>query len=263
MSRRYFSNLKYNHLNDSPTYQNSWGGKFEKKIASFFIKKNKSPYDKFIKEFKEIRNKDCQEFDLFDKKYNIDTSHPIIYDAHNNKYKPGIVINSNIYKNSNGFQNAPLFYIDLMNKILDSLIDKKEFSFIDIGSGKGKIIFYNVIAEQQYKNYFGIEIDKNLFDISQNNLKLINIKTDKKIFFINEDALNYNLPNENCVYFFFRPFDVNIHREFILKNKNIIKNNKTVIVLLCPYDTPNNCVETEIGLTLKSSDKLLNIYTSF
>lgn len=249
-------------------YQQSWGGKTELKIENFFkkifkiFKKTKYDYNKYLDEFYQIRNIDCQNFEKFDKENNIDTSNPISFSFEKQMYQSGILDNSKKYENSNGFQNAPLPYIDKINNKLEEIVDKSKYSFIDIGSGKGKIIFYNLLKKELYKEYVGIEIDKDLFDISNDNLQNTNIEIDKKITFLNEDALSVDLPNADCIYFIFRPFKIDLHREFILKNKNKFMSNKTVIVLLCPYAPPEGCPETEIGLSLHSSSDLINIYTS-
>ena len=88
----------------------------------------------------------------------------------------------------------------------------KGFNFIDIGSGKGRPIF---VAEHfGYENLTGIELDKELVEAANMNLKhyLLKRKT-SQIEFINANALEYNYKNEPTVYFLFNPFN-----EIVLKN---------------------------------------------
>lgn len=92
----------------------------------------------------------------------------------------------------------------------------KDFEFVDIGSGKGRVIF---VAESfGYKNLTGIELDNELIKDSLENLKHYSLKNaTSKITFININAINYNYKNQPAVYFLFNPFNGSVLKKVLDK----------------------------------------------
>lgn len=189
--------------------------------------------DPYHSELKRIRRSDCITFKDFDEKYNIDTSHPIELAADNSgEYRPGYIPNENKFPGSSGFQNTPLEIIDHFTDFLKKYPEIEDYTFIDIGSGKGKVIFYNCIIDAPYKKYIGIEIDNEFNDIAINNLKTININITKDIKFIESDICDYVIPDSPCIYYFYYPFNKSIFDIFINKNIEKMKQTKSLVVIL-------------------------------
>ena len=83
---------------------------------------------------------------------------------------------------------------------------KNRFEFVDIGSGKGRVIF---VAEYfGFNNLTGIELDQFLVNEAENNRKHYSYKRkESQIEFVHANALEYPYKNTATVYFLFNPFN--------------------------------------------------------
>lgn len=92
----------------------------------------------------------------------------------------------------------------------------KLFDFVDIGCGKGRPVF---VAESfGYDNLTGIDLDKELVDAANKNLKTYLLKRKKSnIQFIHVNALEYNYKNTATVYFLFNPFNEEVLKKVLTK----------------------------------------------
>ena len=185
--------------------------------------------------------KDYLNFEKFDKEYGVDTATGGFLDlwniSNNESVYPDWEKNDNLYPGSSGYQTTAIKHLDEINKILYKLISNiNEYSFIDVGSGKGKIIINNLIKDALYKKNIGIEIDKNLYDISINNLNIIKNKFNiDNVKIYNKDILDYKCIKEPSIYFFFNPFNNYIYKKFLIKNKKQFLEHPTIIVQIYPF----------------------------
>lgn len=210
-----------------------------------------------MKNFKSIRRKDCLLYEEFDSKYNVKTAHGLSManDGSGDKV-PAIIENNSKYPGSNGFQNVALEQINYINEYLKNNIeDIDSYTFVDIGSGSGRVILQNLITNASYKKYIGIEIDTELHETFLENLKTCNVDKTKwpEVLAINEDALKYTPLNENTIYYLFAPFNGKIFHNFLQKNNDVFKNNKTIIVEI------GNCLPIKYEMNNKTIP-LLNEY---
>jgi SAM-dependent methyltransferase len=194
-----------------------------------------------IEYIKKMRSDDTKNYTHFDNTYNIDTFHPIDYAA-DGRAIPGAIENS--YYGSRGYQKAAEHEIKIINEFLSKQPNIEKYSFMDIGSGKGKVIFYNLINDAPYLSYTGIEIDPNLHSVAINNLNNINIHIDKKVLFINCNILDYEILNSPFVYFLFCPFTKEIFDQFVTSNLSKIKSSGSYLAFVNEY---NYDVEKLIG----------------
>jgi len=117
---------------------------------------------------------------------------------------------------------------------LKSKVDINELSILDIGSGKGQLIF-NFALNFKFKKIIGIELMNNYVSIFNDNLK--KMKTNRDLFetsidnikIINVNALDYKYANEDIYYIF------NSVGEKTLKNiiKKIINRNTKLYIIYC------------------------------
>lgn len=220
----------------SKHYAETPAGKAEMKVENFFY--NLKNFKRYIdlKKFRKIRQKDCLTFLEFDQKYNIDTAHLIIdLPDGSGKKGPGIEVNSDKYPKSNGYQVCTLKHMDQVCNKLSKINNINNYEFIDIGSGKGKMLFYNILKKRPFSSYVGVEIDKYLHNDAISNLEKTNIEIDKEIKFINCDAFDYRPQPRETVYFLYRPFSPELHKDFFWKNKDTLTKSPTIIVLMCPF----------------------------
>jgi len=101
-------------------------------------------------------------------------------------------------KESNWYVKSNSNFLD---KIFDFLeIDEKD-SFVDIGCGKGYVLYY--ASKKKFYKISGIELDENLVGIAQSNFKNLKIKN---IEVYNEDASNFCKYSDFNYFFLFNPF---------------------------------------------------------
>jgi SAM-dependent methyltransferase len=81
-----------------------------------------------------------------------------------------------------------------------------KYSFLDIGSGKGKVLF--IAAEYPFRRVQGVEFATELHQVAYDNIN--SFRTHKRkcieIESTNINAVNYIFPNEPLVVYFFNPF---------------------------------------------------------
>lgn len=107
-------------------------------------------------------------------------------------------------------------YRVLLNLFNDILPKTKDFTFVDIGCGKGRALF---VAEYcGYNHLIGIELDDALLNEAKENLKSYAFKREDSSFsFIHQNAVDYPYKNEACVYFLFNPFNEDVLRKVLDK----------------------------------------------
>ena len=108
----------------------------------------------------------------------------------------------------------------LMNEIKD---ETKGFHFVDIGSGKGRVLF---VAEYSgYNRLTGIELNEALVEDAQNNLESYSHKRkESNINFLQANALEFDYKNEKTVYFLFNPFNGEILKKVLERIKENTKS---------------------------------------
>ena len=187
------------------------------------------------KEYRAFRHNDAINYRTFDDAYRVDTSHPVAI-KEDGMVGPGYIDNSDIYPNSIGFQNATLHELNEINNFLREEPGIGSYKFIDIGSGKGRVILYNMSQKAPYGSYMGIEIDQRLHRVAELNMMSTNIELNKEIVLVNQDILDYSIPYEPCVYFLFHPFSSEVYNKFIEKNIEIINQTNSYIVFVSPQE---------------------------
>lgn len=77
--------------------------------------------------------------------------------------------------------------------------------FADFGSGKGKMVY--LAAQYPFKKVIGIEISKQLHDIARKNIDHTQKKSAcQHIDLVNTDVLDYKIPDDLTIAYFFNPF---------------------------------------------------------
>lgn len=110
----------------------------------------------------------------------------------------------------------------LFKEILDRIpIDHKNYTFIDIGSGKGAALFH--ASEYPFKQIIGVEFAQALHEVALRNIANFHSKTQrcKNITAICMDATDYEYPEGPWVLFFNTPFGAPIWK---LVAENIVRS---------------------------------------
>jgi len=105
----------------------------------------------------------------------------------------------------------------------------ESFSFVDFGSGKGRVLL--LASEFPFKQVVGVEFSEELHRVAQQNIsKLLRREARcEKVESVCIDAVDYALPDHNLVCYFCNPFDedlmsrvvANIRESLRLKRRDI------------------------------------------
>jgi SAM-dependent methyltransferase len=106
----------------------------------------------------QIRRRRLQH-ERFDAKYHIDTQMPVAI-ADLETTAPGA-------KFANRYQGSP---VAVLHRIIRRLkVDRQRFTFIDLGSGKGRVLL--IAGQYPFKSIIGVEFSKTLHDIALTNIQ--------------------------------------------------------------------------------------------
>lgn len=141
-------------------------------------------------------------------------------------------ISNNIY-HANVYTPTPS---SVFHEIITSLdVQLDEYTFIDLGSGKGKVL---ILASQfPFKKIIGVEFSSKLHKIAGQNIQTFckNIQHKKNVFDLNlMDAADYAFPDGKLVIYMFNPFDEKIIYNILIKLSQRGQNTQTRIVYFNP-----------------------------
>ncbi len=148
----------------------------------------------------------------------------------------------------------PVSYSDL-RKLLDSLPIRDKDVFLDFGSGMGRALC--IAAMYPFRSVIGVEMSPELCAIARRNIDRIRTKLrcqDLKV--VNMNAIDYQLPPDVSMIFFFNPFGGRILGK-VLNNIAISLRNapRQLSILFCGTASTDNFrsqAKTQDWLTLHS-----------
>ncbi len=126
------------------------------------------------------------------------------------------IVYNNRY-NDDYFRYEPTSYSGLICAFdeLEGVLTKYD-RLVDFGCGKGRVLFY---VNQRFQcEVCGIEVDENLYELALDNRAYYNTKfrdTMERIEIINGKAEEYEVRQEDNVFYFFNPFEINIFEQVI------------------------------------------------
>jgi len=115
--------------------------------------------------------------------------------------------------------------------------------FVDFGSGKGRILL--VASNYNFKRVVGVEISSQLCEIARNNLEIYEKKLKRPLHVevVESNVLQYNMRDDETVFYFFRPFDSLIMEKIIEKIINSLKENPRKVWLIINSSIYNDLFE--------------------
>ncbi len=151
---------------------------------------------------------------IFDLKYKLDTIN----------YTPLGELNIDSKNKSRGINYEPTYRLSFL-KLLEICNFPKDYTFVDVGSGKGKVLL--LALQYGFKRVIGIEFSKELIKIANNNIFRYNSNLIKNsIVNIEEtDATDYAIKGYENIFYFFNPFDEHVLINFIKKINRSLNNN--------------------------------------
>jgi len=132
----------------------------------------------------------------FDRKYGVDTSGLLGV--------KGLDVTAEQKDSGIHYEPTP---VPALRAILESLpVDHSKFTFIDYGSGKGRVLL--LTSEYPYRRIIGVEFANSLHMVALANIAKWNSRKQKcsDIQSVCVDARDFQLPDDPLVIFFFTPF---------------------------------------------------------
>ena len=150
------------------------------------------------KSWQHIHRKYVQYLDIgFDLRHGLDTCRPMsIHD---------LDVDTALKANLVGYEATPVHVIRRLLRALPVVADG--YTFIDYGSGKGRALI--LASELPFRRVIGVELSPSLHQLAQRNISSWQKNRSAhraEIVSLNQDAIDFVLPSEPLVIFFFTPF---------------------------------------------------------
>ncbi|OZV70062.1 SAM-dependent methyltransferase [Winogradskyella aurantia] len=171
----------------------------------------------------------------FDWKYGIDTK---TWVSHKD-----LIAENDLAKHSGQYQpNCAL----VVKKVLRKLQLPKDQTFIDIGSGKGRIII--LAAKYGFKTIKGIELSSNLSSIAESNIETFITKTGNpaRIQIINKDATKHKFDVMDSVIFMYNPFNGIVFEKVIDNIKQSLQKYPRQMTIIYMNPTEREMLESKL-----------------
>jgi hypothetical protein len=134
--------------------------------------------------------------------------------------------------------------IGLVNRILrDVPISYKDYILVDFGSGKGRVLL--LASDFPFKKIIGVESSPTLNEIACRNIQLYksNSKQCSNLESICINVINFKIPDEKAIFYFYNPFDEQIMNMVLLNIKNSLQNCHRDIFLVYSYPVHHHLID--------------------
>ena len=111
--------------------------------------------------------------------------------------------------------------------------DYSQYTFIDMGSGKGRVLF--VAAEYPFRKVIGVEFSNDLHEEALANLKRYKFPGRRcaDIEAVHADARDFEFPDDNLVIYLFNPFGPEVMERMLANlERSLEKHPRHVIVVM-------------------------------
>ena len=156
-------------------------------------------------------------------------------------------------------------YMPSHPKFLDSIIrnlgiDYARYVFVDLGSGKGRVML--VASEFPFARVQGVEFSRSLHEIAARNVERYSSRTQrcKTVEPIHGDAMQYQFPRSPTVIFMFNPFRPAVLVPVLRNLEASIAENPRDVLLLYTAPYYGDLVESETRLRLVREERYHNLY---
>jgi hypothetical protein len=146
--------------------------------------------------------------DAFDARYGTDTSGTVTVG--------GLGISGDLAPKVNRYSTTPCNTV--FHDALKALnVDLREYSFVDVGSGKGRILLE--ASRYPFNSIMGIELSEKLHRIAESNIRTYRPPDMKcrRIISVCGDAMTTWLPAGKLILYMFNPFGYELMLDFILR----------------------------------------------
>lgn len=142
------------------------------------------------------------------------------------------VDNSHVKKDATMFKDSfpyePTPY-KVIEKMLSQLCLSADDVFVDLGCGKGRVIFS--VATKRLKKVIGVETRKDIFDVAVSNAKNLKIKN-TPVEVINSDVATFDMTG-GTIFFMANPFGINTQKRVMENIRNSLKSKPRMVRVIC------------------------------
>ena len=138
--------------------------------------------------------------------------------------------------------------------LLNAGVDHREFTFVDIGCGKGRVLL--LASELPFKAVHGVDISADLCRIARRNLEIYRPRVCAVFEVRDQDATTYEFPPGNLFIHIYHPFAVELIVDLLLQR--VKPDGRRVLVAYLVYQSDFASVGTEFAripwLTLRREE---------
>ncbi len=129
-----------------------------------------------------------------------------------------------------GIDYQPVSYRDL-RKLLDSVPLRPQDAFLDFGSGMGRALC--IAAQYPLRSVVGVEISPELCEIARRNIDRVRAKLQcRDVQIVNSNAIDYKIPPEISIIYFFNPFVGDIMRRVLNNIATTLRGSPRKLLVL-------------------------------
>ena len=143
------------------------------------------------------------------------------------------IVGNNTGHGTGCYPSHPKFVFEVLSSLT---IDYPSHTFIDIGSGKGRVLL--VASEFPFAEIIGVEFATELHEIACRNIQRYRSKTRKckDVKSLNVDAVEFELPLKPLVLYLFNPFRPPVLIPLLQRLQRSLNSHPRDVTLL--YETP-------------------------
>lgn len=110
----------------------------------------------------------------------------------------------------------------------------EDFIFVDFGAGKGRVLL--LASDYPFRKIIGVEFACELLDAARQNLRIYRSERQQCRDFELHclDAVQYQVPPENAVFYFYNPFDEVVMKEVLTNiSQSLLEHPREAFILYC------------------------------
>lgn len=126
--------------------------------------------------------------------------------------------------------------------LLNAGVDPRQFTFVDIGCGKGRVLL--VASELPFRAVHGVDISGDLCAIARKNLEIYPRRVCRDVHVHHQDAMSFTFPPGDLLVHFYHSFAVELFVELL---QRLDPSSRRVVIAYLLYQSDVASVKTELA----------------
>jgi SAM-dependent methyltransferase len=138
--------------------------------------------------------------------------------------------------------------------------DFSQYTFLDIGSGKGRVLF--IAAEYPFRRIIGVEYATDMHELALENLRRYKHRKQRcaDIQSVSANAAEFEFPNENLVLYLFNPFGPEIMQRMLANLQRSLESDPRHVVIVMLWPEQSSVVEQMPAMHVYKKTRRYHIY---